>query len=152
MIKQTVVEDRDKLISIIRDSGQFDEDSLAYVAQTLDEHLAAPGETLWYTAHSDEPVGVAYCSPEPVTLGTWNLLMLWVEEGLEGKGYGSQLVAKIEEDLRDNGARLLIVETSGLPEFEIARSFYEKSGFALEARVKDFYDAGDDKLIFTKAL
>lgn len=78
--------------------------------------------------------------------------MLWVEEGLEGKGFGSSLVKRIESDLLKKCARLLIVETSGLDEFKIARAFYEKLGFQLEARIKNFFDAGDDKLIYTKSL
>lgn len=152
MIKKTIIDDREKLLSIIENSGQFDDDSLEHVRQTLDEHLSNPDQALWYTAHDHCPVGVAYCIPEPVTSGTWNLLMLWVEAGFEGKGFGSALVARIESDLLEKGARLLIVETSGLDEFEIARSFYEKSGFQLEARIKNFFDVGDDKLVYTKSL
>jgi hypothetical protein len=48
--------------------------------------------------------------------------------------------------------RLLIVETSGLPEFEVARAFYSNCGFTQEARVCNFFAEGDDKLIYTKAL
>lgn len=152
MIKETTINDRDKLLSIIKSSGQFDDESLEHVQQTLGEHLSNPSDALWYTAHDNEPVGVAYCKPEPMTSGTWNLLMLWLEEGFEGKGFGSSLVARIESDLLKQGARLLIVETSGLDEFEIARSFYEKSGFRLEARIKNFFDVSDDKLVYTKSL
>lgn len=152
MIQETTVAHKEKLLSIIRDSGQFDEGGLEYVKETMEAHFTQPGDALWYTACENEPVGVAYCAPEAVTSGTWNLLMLWVENGLEGKGIGSSLVSKIEHVLAEKGARLLIVETSGLDEFKAARSFYEKSGFELEGQIKNFFDAGDDKLIYTKAL
>ena len=107
---------------------------------------------IWLTAIDYEPVGVAYCALEPVTSGTWNLRMLWVKEGFEGRGFGKQLVSELEKRLQAVKARLLIVETSQLPEFEAARAFYEKYGFDLEAEVKDFFDAGDNKLIYTKSV
>ena len=97
-----------------------------------------------------QPIGVAYCSPEPVTAGIWNLRLLWIKEEFRGRGYGKALVAKVENELSTRHARLLIVETSQLPEFESARKFYENYGFKREAEVKDFFDEGDHKLIYTK--
>ena len=152
MIIATSTEHREPLLSIIKESGQFDADSVAHVRDTLDEHLANPGHAMWFTAIDGEPVGVAYCAPEPVTSGTWNLLMLWMKNGFEGQGFGKSLVAEVERELQQREARLLIVETSQLEEFQAARSFYEALGFVLEAEVKDFFDAGDNKLIYTKSL
>ena len=45
-----------------------------------------------------------------------------------------------------------LVETSGLPEFERARAFYRKCGYEEEARIREFYNAGEDKIVFRKAL
>jgi len=151
MITKTTKEHGQALYGVLESSGQFDPDSIAYVMQTLESHLQNPGEEIWFTAVDKEPVGFAYCAPEPVTSGTWNLLMLWTKEGFEGKGLGKSLVSAIENELNNRDARLLIVETSQLPEFEAARNFYEKYGFTLEAEVKDFFAAGDNKLIYTKS-
>lgn len=41
---------------------------------------------------------------------------------------------------------------SGLDSFELTRSFYRKNGYDEEARIRDFYRAGDDKIVFRKAL
>jgi ribosomal protein S18 acetylase RimI-like enzyme len=65
---------------------------------------------------------------------------------------GSALVGHVENALMERGARLLIVETSGLPDFEAARAFYSKCGFTDEARIKNFFAAGDDKIVYTKLL
>lgn len=70
MIKKTITNDREKLLSIIKNSGQFDDDGIDHVQQTLDEYLSNPDEALWYTARDNYPIGVAYCKPEPVTSGT----------------------------------------------------------------------------------
>jgi GNAT superfamily N-acetyltransferase len=152
MIKETTVDHKDKLLSAIKASGQFDADGLEHFRHTLEEHLADPGAALWFTAFDGDPVGVAYCIPEPVSVGTWNLLMLWVEDGLEEKGVGLALVARIERELLEMGARILVVETSGTDDFDFARSFYEKLGFQLEATLRDFFDVDDDKMIYAKRI
>lgn len=152
MIVPTDLTHRLSLLSIVQDSGQFDVDGFEHVRETLDAHLAEPGDAIWLTALDGDPIGVAYCVPEPVTVGTWNLLMLWLKQGYEGKGYGQSLLRNIESELKHRGARLLIVETSQQEEFAAARAFYEASGFMLEAEIKDFYDAGDHKLVYTKPM
>lgn len=42
--------------------------------------------------------------------------------------------------------------TSGLASFERTRAFYRKCGYDEEARIRDFYRAGDDKIVYRKAL
>ena len=58
----------------------------------------------------------------------------------------------VEKTLTEKGERLLLVETSGLPNFEMTRKFYRKQGYEEEAKIRDYYKAGDDKIIFRKAL
>ncbi len=152
MIRRTQQSDARAILAMVENSGQFDADGLAHVQRTLDQHLAGQGDEIWLTADDGEPVAVAYCAPEPVTCGTWNLLMLWTREDRQGQGHGSGLVKRLENELRDRHARLLIVETSGLPEFATARTFYAKLGFTQEATIRDFFDSGDDKLVLTKPL
>ncbi len=48
--------------------------------------------------------------------------------------------------------RLLLVETSGVAGFAGQRRFYRKLGFRREARIRDYYQAGDDKVVFAKSL
>jgi ribosomal protein S18 acetylase RimI-like enzyme len=150
MIRATIAEDEPGIFAIIED--QFDAAGLEHVKATLSTYLAGDSQAIWLTALEDEPVGVAYCAPEPITSGTWNLLMLWTRQDSHRKGYGSALVGQVEAMLKERGVRLLIVETSGVDDFDPARNFYERCGFRQEARVKDFYAQGDDKLIYTKPL
>ena len=117
VIRPTILADRDAILALVEASGQFDADGLAHVRSTLDSHLAGQVDGLWVTADDGEPVGVAYCAPEPVTSGTWNLLMLWTRDDRHGRGHGTALVRHVERALRAHHARLLIVETSALPAF-----------------------------------
>ena len=150
MIRNTEHADMSAILAIVHGSGQFDSDGLAHVQRTLERHLTGAGDGLWLTADDGEPVGVAYCAPEAVTAGTWNLLMLWTREDRHRSGHGSALVRHVERALEHRGARLLIVETSGLPAFAAARAFYTKCGFEHEATIRNFFAEGDAKLVFTK--
>ncbi|MFM7444130.1 MAG: GNAT family N-acetyltransferase [Tabrizicola sp.] len=116
--------------------------------------LAAPhlegADELWLIAA--DGLGLAYVAPERLTDGTWNLLLLAVGPARQKQGLGRRLVAAVEAAVLAKGARLLLVETSGVPEFAGQRQFYAKLGFRPEARIRDYYQAGDDKVIFVKPL
>lgn len=58
----------------------------------------------------------------------------------------------MEDELRADGQRLLLVETSGLADFALTRQFYAKLGYEEEARVRDYFADGDDMVLFRKAL
>ena len=152
MIRNLRDADESAVMNIVLNSGEFDADGVEHVRSSLAEHLAnADSPELWLVPEIDGAAcGVAYTRPEPVTSGTWNLLMLWLAEGFEGQGLGTALVEETVAQLRTRGARLLIVETSGTDGFATARRFYERAGFTLEARIEDFFDTGDAKLVYTK--
>lgn len=107
---------------------------------------------LWLTYIDRKPVAVAYCAPEPMTLGTWNLLLIAVHPDSQGRGVGTVIMRHVENKLAESGQRLLLVETSSLTSFENTRRFYRKLGYDEEARIRDFYQAGEDKIVFRKAL
>jgi ribosomal protein S18 acetylase RimI-like enzyme len=58
----------------------------------------------------------------------------------------------VEDALQVSGQRVLLVETSGLPEFALTRKFYARCGYEEEARVRDYYAAGNDMVVFRKVL
>lgn len=106
----------------------------------------------WLTLDDHGPVGVAYFAPERLTEGTWNLYLIAIHPDRQRQGHGAALLRYVEEILRAQGERILLVETSGLPDFEYQRTFYRLCGYDEEARIRDFYQTGEDKVIFRKAL
>ena len=110
------------------------------------------GPDLWLTYNDGSPTAVAYCAPERMTQGTWNLLLIAVHPHSQCKGYGAAIMRHVEHLLAAKGARLLLVETSGLPSFEGTRGFYKKLGYDEEARIREFYQVGEDKIVFRRAL
>lgn len=51
-----------------------------------------------------------------------------------------------------DGVRILLADTSGTEDFAATRGFYAAKGYTEEARIRDFWAAGDDKVTFRKAL
>ena len=46
----------------------------------------------------------------------------------------------------------MLIETSSQESYGGTIHFYERSGYELAARIRNFYRVGDDKLIFQKDL
>jgi ribosomal protein S18 acetylase RimI-like enzyme len=132
-------------------------DSTALFPSAMLDDMTAPffggnrGDEIWLILERmGLPVGLAYCAPERMTEGTNNLLLIAVDKPSRGSGYGTVLLTALERRLKERGGRVLLVETSGLPEFEATRRFYDKNGYVQEARIRDFYKAGEDKVVFWK--
>ena len=153
-IRAVMRDDVPALKAVIDGTGLFP-------SELLDDMLAGylgghGGVDLWLTVDDDgperRPVAVAYAAPERMTLGTWNLYLIAVHPEHQSRGVGAALVRHIEHALTARGERVLLVETSGLPEFERTRAFYLANGYDEEARIREFYAAGEDKVVFRKVL
>ena len=108
---------------------------------------------LWLTAFEDDkPVGFCHAIAEEMTNRTWNLLAIAVDPASQGGGHGRSLVSTLEMVLREKEQRLLIIDTSGTDAFSRTRNFYRDLGYGEAARIRDFWDAGDDKVTFRKQL
>jgi len=107
----------------------------------------------WLTYDTGKgPQAVVYYAPERMTEGTWNLYLIAVHPTLQGQGIGAALMAHVEQTLAQAGHRILLVETSDLPDFERTRNFYHKIKYTEEARIREFYTEGEGKVVFWKKL
>lgn len=86
-------------MSVVDSSGQFDVESLDHVRGTLLESLEGHSSGIWLTADEGEPSRVAYCAPEPVANGTWNLLMLGTRKDRMGQGTVGRWSRKLKTNL-----------------------------------------------------
>ena len=143
--------DLDDLKIVIETSGLFPADLLD--GMVADYFSNSETEEIWLTMlDNNRPIAIAYCAPERLTDGTYNLYLIAVHKEFQGKGIGGQIMRYVESLLHSKGKRILLVETSGLPEFELTRKFYDKSGYNREAVIRDFYRDGEDKVVFWKKL
>ncbi|MEM7049044.1 MAG: N-acetyltransferase [Acidobacteriota bacterium] len=116
-------------------------------------YLEGSKADLWFvTELAREVAGFGFCEPERMTSGTWNLLAIGVSPQRQSGGIGAAMLAYLEDRLRQRQARVLLVETMGTPELARTRAFYRRNGYVEEARIRDFYEAGGDKVVFWKHL
>ena len=97
-------------------------------------------------------LGYACSGPTPATEGTFDLYWLAVDAAAQGTGIGKRLVREVERELRDRGARMLLVETSSRPDYSNTRAFYARCGYTEAARIRDFYAPADDRIMLTTRL
>lgn len=147
--------DIDTVIDLVVSAGMFERSETQLLRDMMGDYFEtehAEGHRFVVLEHDGTVVGVAYYQPRAATDRVWDLNMIAVRPSGQRQGYGAQVLGSVETDLRERGQRLLIVETSAMPQYQQARAFYLKAGFDEEARVRDYWEAGDDLVIFRKSL
>jgi ribosomal protein S18 acetylase RimI-like enzyme len=122
--------------------------------ELLDIYLADSSQEeylfLAATDDSDRPIGFTCYGGTTLADSVYDLYWILVDPDHRGRSVGAGLLAATMEILKGLGARLVVAETSGSEAYSPARGLYLKSGFAEEARIKDYYKPGDDLVVFTK--
>ena len=148
-------EDCDNVRRIVVSSGFFSSEEVRVAVELVEDRLArgvASGYHFLFAEYDGAPVGYTCFGPIACTRGSYDLYWIAVHNDLRGLGIGRELLSEsLRIIVRLGGARVYI-ETSSRPQYGPTRSFYERNGFKEEAVLKDFYDRGDDKVIYTKAV
>ncbi|MDR2589021.1 MAG: GNAT family N-acetyltransferase, partial [Spirochaetales bacterium] len=155
VIRPATRADREPLLAILGESKVFTPEELEVARELIDIWLDKPGQKDYIvrTAQlSGLPQGYVCFGPTPATQSTWDLYWIAVASPLQGKGAGKKLLASAEKEILSRGGRLVVIETSSTLPYAPARGFYEKSGYTLEATIRDFYRSGDHRLIYTRRL
>jgi GNAT superfamily N-acetyltransferase len=153
MIRLTTPEDTPALVEIARGTGVFKPIELVALQEVLDDyhaHEQEQGHRAVTYAQDGRPIGFAYYAPAAMTDRTWYLYWIAVDKATHARGIGSQLLAAAEREISDQGGRMLLIETSSLPHYELTRRFYLKQGYELACQLADFYADGDDLVVFRK--
>jgi GNAT superfamily N-acetyltransferase len=155
MIRTTLPTDTPTLLTLTSATGVFKDLEIKALQEVLDDFHAV-NHTLGHQCvtfeEAERILGFAYFAPAAMTDRTWYLYWIAVSKQAQAKGVGGQLLKHVEEVARRAGGRMLIVETSSLPHYELTRRFYLKQGYDQEARIRDFYADSDDMVIFRKRL
>ena len=155
MIRPITPGDAAGVVNLAVTAELFTAEEAGVVTRMMTDYFAAgaaDGHACLVDEHDGRLVGVAYYEPLPATDRAWELTMIGIDRGHHRHGRGTRLLRAVEDDLRARGQRLLLVETSASPAFDRARAFYLACGYDEEARVRDYYEAGDDMVMFRKAL
>ncbi len=157
LIRPLRSEDRDLLLALLRANRPiFSDGEVETAMELIDTGLAqdpgTPDPYLFLVAEDDEGgvLGYACYGTIPLTTGSFDLYWIAVRPDLQNRGIGRRLLAAAESDMAGRGARLVLVETSSRADYVATRAFYERSGYDVAARIRDFYRPGDDKVVYEK--
>jgi ribosomal protein S18 acetylase RimI-like enzyme len=147
-------DDKDRIVHLLEERGTFPQHEVAVAIEVLDDALRFPerGDYQVFCAFADPGhlAGYICFGRIPMTDGCYDLYWIAVDEQLSRKGVGKELIDYMENVARTEGVRRIYIETSSLPAFAPARSFYKKNRYEVVSILTDFYKVGDHKLIFMK--
>jgi GNAT superfamily N-acetyltransferase len=155
-IRPITADDREPIGALIAGTGVFKPHEVDVALELVDIFLTKPEQDDYHPfvlVEDDGTVAAYACfGKNPMTAGTFDLYWLATRADRHGKGYGRAIVAFVEERVRAMGGYLLVIETSSKESYGSTRAFYDKIGCTLAAQLPDYYDRGDDKLIYLRRL
>src|SRR5262249_35748322 len=145
MIRDTIPADTPILLSLAQETGVFKPYEIVALQEVLDDFH----ETMHKLGHrcvtcelERKTTGFAYYAPAAKTDRAWYLYWIAVTKKIQAKGIGGELLAHAEQDIRQRNGRIMFIETSSLPHYDLTRRFYLKNGYKHATSLKDYYAEG----------
>jgi ribosomal protein S18 acetylase RimI-like enzyme len=155
MIRPTTAADTPHLLALTEGTGVFKPHEIEALNEVLSDYHAEThkyGHVAVTYEEAGRILGYAYYAPAAMTDRTWYLYWIAVKRDTHAKGIGSKLLRYAEDDIRQRKGRVLFIETSSLPHYELTRKFYLKHGYEITGVLRDYYSDGDDMVVFRKRL
>lgn len=144
--------DRPGIERLLRGAGNFSAAEIAIGMEVVDSGLR-PGQSDYNFVVAEEEgkvLGYACWGLASLSDGTWDLYWVAVDPQGRGRGIGRMLVEHCEEKVREARGRSLLVETSSRAGYEGTLAFYKALNYEVLATLRDYYTAGDDKIVLGK--
>jgi len=156
--------DRDRIRQILVATTRFSEEEVGWAMDLVDQSFDRPfdrsnrGEYL--VSVLEEPdsgpkrsvQGYVCYGPTPKTEGVFDLYWIAVDPARQGQGFGQLLLRFVENEVRRQSGRMILIETRSRTSNDPTVQFYRRSGYQEVTRIKDFYRIESDKLVFCKKL
>lgn len=145
--------DREPLHRILVDTEFFQPDEVEVAMELIDEGDDGTPDAYHFCVaeHEGQVVGYVCWGHTPCTEATYDLYWIAVAPQTQGLGVGRRLVEHCEQAVQKDGGKLLLIETAGKAIYQSTRGFYLRCGYVEEARLRNFYAPGDDKVFYSKA-
>ena len=153
--RRIVAGDRAVILDVLAGTRAFQPHELDVAMELVDTALTKPEQTDYqpFVLEQDgEVVAYACFGRNPMTRSTYDLYWLATRVDRMRQGHGQALFRFVEDQVRAQGGRLLVIETSSKETYAGSRDFYARVGCEFAASLPDFYDVGDDRVIYFKRL
>lgn len=152
---------RDKLIktdwqdfkNILESTGVFYDFEIDVALEITDTFLnngEASGYYFYVAEQNGQVVGYINFGPTPCTRASWDIYWMAVKKDLQGQGLGGILLKMAEDKIAATKGENIWIETSSRQDYLPTRKFYLKNAYGQISELPDFYDKGDNKVIFVK--
>lgn len=142
-------------MAILKRTKFFRPEELEVAEEVFDDSVSGSPKADYqsFVARAEhKTIGWVCFGPTPCTAGTFDIYWLAVEPENQNSGVGTALVEYATAVIKNLKGRMIAVDTSGSQRYFSTRQFYETLGYRKEACIKDFYSAGDDKIIYIKRI
>jgi len=155
-IRSLMEKDRARLLSMLIKTRAFTSAEID-VAMELIDIVLKDGNQKDYEIDcmaddQDQVIGYICYGSAPMTQGTFDLYWIAVDPDSQEKGVGSKLLSFLENRVKAEGGRMILADTSTVPQYEKTRKFYLKNGFEEVAVIRDYYYPGNDRVTFCRRL
>lgn len=152
---QVVPDDVERVRHLVTDTRFFHDHEVEIAVELVEETLLKGVSAGYHFLLADDgPRLVAYAcfGPIPCTTSSFDLYWIAVAPTAQRFGWGRRLMSAMEQRVRELNGTQVFIDTSGRDQYSPTRSFYERCGYKLVARLHDFYAPNDDKLIYARSL
>lgn len=155
-VRRLVPGDRSRVEAMTRAVGLFWDWEIGVALEVFDDGTGANPEGRVdpdYETAGVEVDGVlmgwAVWGPTPDQPGTFDLYWIVIDAAAHGHGLGTVLLAEMDRRI-EGRAEVVLVETSGRPDYARTRAFYERHGYTQVAHVPDHFAPGDDLVRYAR--
>ena len=158
-IRPAAAVDRARILEILVATTRFSQQEIGWAIDLVD--AATDGARSEYSVHVLESPdsgpnrmiqGYVCFGPTPRSEGVFDLYWIAVDPRQQGQGLGQLLLRFVENEVRRQHGRMLLIETSSKKSYAPTIRFYQRAGYEEISRIKDFYRIEDDKVVFCKTL
>ena len=154
-IRPLTVKEKSAVMRILQTTPEFLPPEVIIAEELIDAFLEDT-ETSGYYIHiaelDGEIAGYICYGNTPLTEATWDIYWVAVAHDKQGFGIGRILMKHAEDDIKKMHGKLIMVETSGKPEYNKTRRFYDTLHYQRVCQIPDYYAPGDDLVLFSKRL
>lgn len=145
--------DQAQISQILINWGHFRPEAVDAALEFCEEAACHPFQQYYgYCAKVGNVVaGFVVFGLAPLADRCWDLYWIGVAPIFSRQGVGEALLGYAENIVVGQQGRQIHIETSSRSDFAPACFFYEKMGFAMVARLKNYYRQGEDKLMYVKS-
>ena len=159
-IRPATIADRPRIQEILTATARFTRQEIGWAMELVDLALDHPEHDEYEIHVFEEPdsgrhrliQGYVCFGPTPFTDGVFDLYWIAVDPKQQGQGFGQMLLKFVENEVRRQNGRMLLIETSSKQSYAPTLRFYQRAGYSEISRIKDFYRIEDDKVVFSKVL